>query len=74
MLLPGDQQVILWEGRHKAVCWKQHYHWETSRSISAQDVLAVYTQLYGETRAQNMASIISRKAKEAEMDARLGDA
>lgn len=71
-MLPAKIQRILWIGREKAKSIKQAIHWDTAdNDMSPETVKRVYTDLYGQTRADAMLSIMARKRKEAEADRRL---
>lgn len=60
--------------RSKAEAWKQIIHWNTTLSLTPENVRSVYTEVYGEERANSIASAMSRALKEAEADRALNEA
>ena len=60
--------------RSKAEAWKQIINWNTTLSLTPENVRSVYAEVHGEERANNIAAAMSRAIKEAEADRALKDA
>lgn len=62
----------LWRGREKAKAYIQSIHWDArSDEITKEKVQRVYLELYGQARADEIVSAMSRVQKEAEAEERL---
>ena len=69
-----EEQWLLYMARSKAEAWKQIINWNTTLSLTPENVRAVYAEVHGEERASNIASAMSRALKEAEADRALNEA
>lgn len=64
--------MTLWRGREKAKAHLQDIHWNTRMDeYDSKRVHSVYTELYGEERANSIVSKMARSKKEAEATERL---